>query len=364
MKRTTGLYCLNILLCLLSLSIFTGCEETLVEKIILDQTSATLKVGDVLNLTATVIPSDADNRALVWSSSNGSVAAVVDGKVAAIAEGNATITATATDGSGVSASCEVKVVLNSNNNLESGDDIQGHWVVLDCDYKEYVDGELVYEEYEVETEWGYYFDENGVLYEFDFDFVSDKIIGDYTFHGRYNYQNGKLEITAYVDDDGRYELISLTSSKMMLSLTWEWMEDGVRYKDVKKYTLQKIDLKNAIQKTDICGYWRLAESTVGGLHVTHSDFSGFRFDEDGGFYKWSCKNDDYVNVELDYQGSYKYQNGKLRMYNLDGREDMVFEVPTLTFSDMVLQIANNVAVDDKIEENVAKITYKRVYLED
>ena len=140
MKRTTGLYCLNILLCLLSLSIFTGCEETLVEKIILDQTSATLKVGDVLNLTATVIPSDADNRALVWSSSNGSVAAVVDGKVAAIAEGNATITATATDGSGASASCEVKVVLNSNNNLESGDDIQGHWVVLDCDYKEYVDG--------------------------------------------------------------------------------------------------------------------------------------------------------------------------------------------------------------------------------
>lgn len=71
-----------------------------------------------------------------------------------------------------------------------------------------------------------------------------------------------------------------------------------------------------------------------------------------------------MNVELDYQGSYKYQNGKLRTYNLDGREDMVFEVPTLTFSDMVLQIANNVAVDDKIEENVAKITYKRVYLED
>ncbi len=52
------------------------------------------------------------------------------------------------------------------------------------------------------------------------------------------------------------------------------------------------------------------------------------------------------------------------MYNLDGHEDMVFEVPTLTFSDMVLQIANNVAVDDKIEEIVIKNTYKRVYLED
>ena len=105
--------------------------------------------------------------------------------------------------------------------------------------KEYVNGELDYEDYEIETDWGYYFDGSGALYEFDFDYEHGSVIGDYEFRGRYNYQNGELEITAKVDDDGKYELISLTPSKMVLSLIWDYFEDGVQYKDVEKYTLQK-----------------------------------------------------------------------------------------------------------------------------
>lgn len=244
MRKIVGIYNLNLLLCVLSLSILTSCKETLVQKIILDQTGTILKVGDALYLATTIIPSDADNSSIAWSSSNGGVATVINeaglGLVLAVAEGNATITATAMDGSGASASCEVTVVSKSNSNDGNNiSDIQGHWVALDCDYKGYVNGELDYEDYEIETDWGYYFDGSGALYEFDFDYEHGSVIGDYEFRGRYNYQNGELEITAKVDDDGKYELISLTPSKMVLSLIWDYFEYGVQYKEVEKYTLQK-----------------------------------------------------------------------------------------------------------------------------
>ena len=81
-----------------------------VERITLSQSSATLTEGEDLTLTATVEPNDAEDLSITWSSSSPSVATVDNtGKVTAIAPGTATITATANDGSGVSASCEVTV---------------------------------------------------------------------------------------------------------------------------------------------------------------------------------------------------------------------------------------------------------------
>ena len=82
-----------------------------VSSITLSQSSATLIEGEMLNLTATVKPTDATNKGITWSSSNMSVATVDDnGKVTAVASGTTYITATANDGSGVSASCEVTVL--------------------------------------------------------------------------------------------------------------------------------------------------------------------------------------------------------------------------------------------------------------
>lgn len=76
----------------------------------LSPTSANLEIGGTLTLTATVTPADATNPALAWTSDDPLVAAVENGVVTALAAGKATITATATDGSGVKAACAVTVV--------------------------------------------------------------------------------------------------------------------------------------------------------------------------------------------------------------------------------------------------------------
>ena len=81
-----------------------------VTSVTLNKTTAELEVGKTLTLTATVAPSNATNKALTWSSSNTSVATVdANGKVTAVAAGNATITAKAKDGSNKSATCAVTV---------------------------------------------------------------------------------------------------------------------------------------------------------------------------------------------------------------------------------------------------------------
>ena len=81
-----------------------------VKMIELTTTELSLEKGDNRIITYTVSPSDATDKTLTWSSSDESVAAVdATGKVTALKAGNATITATAADGSGVSASCIVIV---------------------------------------------------------------------------------------------------------------------------------------------------------------------------------------------------------------------------------------------------------------
>ncbi len=83
-----------------------------VTEITLNQTSAILTEGESITLTTTVNPEDATDPSVTWSSSDEDVAMVSSkGRVITLAPGTATITATANDGSGVSASCEVRVVL-------------------------------------------------------------------------------------------------------------------------------------------------------------------------------------------------------------------------------------------------------------
>lgn len=63
--------------------------------------------GDVFTLTATVVPSNVTNGAVTWMSSNPQVATVDHGVVTIVGVGTATITASTTDGTQLSASCSV-----------------------------------------------------------------------------------------------------------------------------------------------------------------------------------------------------------------------------------------------------------------
>ena len=89
-----------------------GCTEEpapiAVTSVTLDSTSMSLEEGDSQTLTATISPSNAENKTVLWTSSNSSVAFVKDGLVTAIKPGKASITAKSDDG-GKTATCEVTV---------------------------------------------------------------------------------------------------------------------------------------------------------------------------------------------------------------------------------------------------------------
>ena len=91
-------------------------DAVLVKEISLSLSDVVMEKGKTQTLTATVTPTNADNRNLKWTSSNPAVATVTGSSTGAtitsVAAGNATITASAEDGSGVSATCTVKVVDN------------------------------------------------------------------------------------------------------------------------------------------------------------------------------------------------------------------------------------------------------------
>ena len=73
-------------------------------------TEATLTLGETetVTLIPTVLPGDATDKSVTWSSSNEAVATVADGVVTAVGAGEATITVTTTDGA-KTATCAVTV---------------------------------------------------------------------------------------------------------------------------------------------------------------------------------------------------------------------------------------------------------------
>ena len=84
--------------------------KQMVTSIVLSQTTALLELDGYVRLTATVLPENAANKNVVWSSSDESIAPVRSGRVDAYDYGTAIITCEAADGSGVKATCTVCVV--------------------------------------------------------------------------------------------------------------------------------------------------------------------------------------------------------------------------------------------------------------
>jgi len=94
--------------------------KQMVTSIVLSQTKAVLELDGFVRLTATVLPENAANKNVVWSSSNEDVAPVRNGRVDAYGYGTAIITCEAADGSGVKATCKVSVPEYVDLGLPSG----------------------------------------------------------------------------------------------------------------------------------------------------------------------------------------------------------------------------------------------------
>lgn len=93
-------------------SITVKMQPKKVSYITLNKSSINLTIGSSQTLSvSSVAPADAVDKSVTWSSSATGVATVdpSTGEVNAVAEGTATITATANDGSGTTATCTVKV---------------------------------------------------------------------------------------------------------------------------------------------------------------------------------------------------------------------------------------------------------------
>ncbi|MCR5574097.1 MAG: Ig-like domain-containing protein [Bacteroidaceae bacterium] len=110
------------------------CNVTVTEPVVpvtgvaLNASSLTMAAGTTEQLTATVSPSNATDKGVVWSSSDASVATVDStGKVTALTAGSTTITATTVDG-GKIATCTVTVTSNNTTgNIEDFTEEEFDW---------------------------------------------------------------------------------------------------------------------------------------------------------------------------------------------------------------------------------------------
>lgn len=107
-----------------------------VTDVVLDEDDITVNVGSYKTLKATVYPKDANNKKLIWTSSNEAIAKVnKEGRVTPVAPGVCTITCTSEDVNDVYAVCQVTVQQpvtkvafeGSSASVSKGSDLQLYW---------------------------------------------------------------------------------------------------------------------------------------------------------------------------------------------------------------------------------------------
>ncbi len=105
-------------------------DEVLATSISINQPQMSLIVGSNSLLIATVLPDSTTNKTVIWATSNPNVASIDStGMVTALVPGSATITATTTDGSNLTALCSVTVnedMTDFDNYLSISDTIAFH----------------------------------------------------------------------------------------------------------------------------------------------------------------------------------------------------------------------------------------------
>jgi uncharacterized protein YjdB len=134
-------------------ALFSACPDVgsiisgpkLAESVTLSETAISLAAGETRQLSATVEPQDAENKALIWVSTAPAFATVSDsGLVTAVAVGATVVTATTRDGSNKVAACMVTVtpppvkvtsitVTPATPTIERGSTVQLNAAVLPAD---------------------------------------------------------------------------------------------------------------------------------------------------------------------------------------------------------------------------------------
>ena len=105
--EVTGLYTITVSYGEISKTFNVQAKVIEVNTVSLNKSTALIEVGDNLTLTADVLPENASDKTLTWTSSDPTVASVSNGVCRGLKKGQTTITATASNG--VKATCTLKV---------------------------------------------------------------------------------------------------------------------------------------------------------------------------------------------------------------------------------------------------------------
>ena len=108
-----------------------------VTSITLNKTSTVIGVSGEKTLSVSrILPTDATDKTYTWASDNTSVATVdSNGKVTGVAIGTANITATANDGSGIKATCVVKVAQSETIMVKGNDTYENPYTYVGTNFQ-------------------------------------------------------------------------------------------------------------------------------------------------------------------------------------------------------------------------------------
>lgn len=328
-----------------------GSDGTLVEAISLNKTSLTLAPGTSYTLTAKVVPTDATDKTLTWSSDGAAVASVdQNGVVTAVSDGSVVITAVALGG--VSKSCTVTVItpptsqatvdyvdeygVNCGKGIAIGATV---WAPVNCGYKATSDADKGYP-YGKLYQWGRKY---GQGYSTSYD-ADEPTIEEGPVSLKYGQAEGNSNVFFTSSSDFRYDWLSTKDDKLWNSGTesapvkteYDPCPEGWRVPTYAELNILKNTKSSWTTNDGQKGYWFSGASDTKYDVPVDEDAkvffpaAGYRYYDGGGTstpstrgsygYYWSSRPDDYNNpYGLYFGSSYTYMNSGYRAYGYSVR---------------------------------------------
>ncbi len=212
-----------------------------VENISLNKTQLAFSfVGDSGTLIPTIMPANATNKYVNWTSSNPDVAMVDNGVVTAVGEGTATITVTSVSGQ-KTATCAVTCNIEEEQPVMAANLI-GMWAMIHSKGWEKENGIVVdsWDRDVEEEDWGI------TTFNNDGTFIDTWLYEDevYSNEGTWSIKGDKLTLK-YVNEENDEEtvvtILKLTSSELVISFSYV----DITYEGYQESTLHKITQKQA-----------------------------------------------------------------------------------------------------------------------